>query len=106
MQTSSGAVACQLLDALQPGVVNMNKVIPQCSSLDWPEIFLLLTYPSYCAVLQDPAIERRASWRLQVDFNAATEYDAVNNYKVLQAAFTKMGIDKAGHVPLPACSPT
>lgn len=25
-QTSSGAVACQLLDALQPGVVNMNKV--------------------------------------------------------------------------------
>ncbi|CAL5224389.1 g7070 [Coccomyxa viridis] len=53
-QTSSGAVACQLLDALQPGVVNMNKV----------------------------------------DFNAATEYDAVNNYKVLQAAFTKMGINK------------
>lgn len=26
LQTSSGAVACQLLDALQPGVVNMNKV--------------------------------------------------------------------------------
>lgn len=36
---------------------------------------------------------------LQVDFNAATEYDAMNNYKVLQAAFAKMGIDKASHLP-------
>ena len=35
---------------------------------------------------------------LQVDFNAATEYDAVNNYKVLQAAFTKMGIDKVSYL--------
>lgn len=35
----------------------------------------------------------------QVDFNAATEYDAMNNYKVLQAAFAKMGIDKASHLP-------
>ena len=41
---------------------------------------------------------------LQVDFNAATEYDAVNNYKVLQAAFTKMGIDKVGY--LYPCSST
>ena len=37
---------------------------------------------------------------MQVDFNAATEYDAVNNYKVLQAAFTKMGINKVLHLPL------
>ena len=37
---------------------------------------------------------------MQVDFNAATEYDAVNNYKVLQAAFTKMGINKVPHLPL------
>ena len=33
-----------------------------------------------------------------MDFNAATEYDAVNNYKVLQAAFTKMGIDKVSYL--------
>lgn len=37
---------------------------------------------------------------MQVDFNAATEYDAVSNYKVLQAAFTKMGIDKVIDVHL------
>ncbi|BDA48444.1 Microtubule-associated protein RP/EB family member 3 [Coccomyxa sp. Obi] len=53
-QTSTGAVACQLLDALHPGVVNISKV----------------------------------------DFNAKTEYDSVNNYKVLQAAFLKVGVDK------------
>ena len=35
-----------------------------------------------------------------MDFNAATEYDAVNNYKVLQAAFTKMGINKVSYLPL------
>ncbi|KAK9917549.1 hypothetical protein WJX75_005668 [Coccomyxa subellipsoidea] len=53
-QTSSGAVACQLVDALHPGTINMSKV----------------------------------------DYNAKTEYDAVNNYKVLQAAFLKLGVDK------------
>lgn len=31
---------------------------------------------------------------MQVDYNAKTEYDAVNNYKVLQAAFLKLGVDK------------
>jgi hypothetical protein len=31
---------------------------------------------------------------VQVDYNAKTEYDAVNNYKVLQAAFLKLGVDK------------
>ncbi len=35
-----------------------------------------------------------------MDFNAATEYDAVSNYKVLQAAFTKMGINKVSYLPL------
>lgn len=32
--------------------------------------------------------------RAQVDFVAKTEYDMVNNYKVLQAGFLKVGIDK------------
>eukprot|EP00884_Botryococcus_braunii_P012977 jgi/Botrbrau1/21680/Bobra.43_1s0077.1 len=54
-QTATGAVACQLLDALHPGSVNLSKV----------------------------------------DFNAKNEYDFINNYKVLQAAFTKLNINKS-----------
>lgn len=30
----------------------------------------------------------------KVDFNSRSEYDSINNYKALQAAFTKAGIDK------------
>lgn len=53
-QTASGAIACQLLDALHPGCVALGKV----------------------------------------DFNAKNDYEYINNYKILQAAFTKLGIDK------------
>jgi len=53
-QTSTGAVACQLLDAMQQGSVSMAKV----------------------------------------DYNATDEYNAINNYKVLQAGFNKLKIDK------------
>ncbi|KAL3131145.1 hypothetical protein ABBQ38_000450 [Trebouxia sp. C0009 RCD-2024] len=53
-QTASGAVACQLLDALHPGCVALAKV----------------------------------------DFNAKNDYEYINNYKILQAAFAKLGIDK------------
>ena len=38
----------------------------------------------------------------QVDFNAKNDYEYINNYKILQAAFTKLGIDKVGICNPPA----
>lgn len=39
----------------------------------------------------------------QVDYAAKTEYDMVNNYKVLQAGLTKAGVDKVRTAPHPHC---
>ncbi len=53
-QTASGAVACQIIDAIYPGTVNMHRV----------------------------------NWK------ATQEYEFINNYKVLQQAFSKHKISK------------
>lgn len=44
--------------------------------------------------------------QLQVDFNAKNDYDMINNYKVLQDVFNKLGVEKvcAGRIKnLPLC---
>ncbi|CAG9463854.1 unnamed protein product [Pedinophyceae sp. YPF-701] len=53
-ETCSGAVACQMVDAVKPGAVRMDKV----------------------------------------NFTAKSEYEYINNYKELQKAFDKLGLDK------------
>ena len=139
MQTASGAVACQLVDALHPGTVALHKVLawrsnrachwlkPLCcihkQCCDWMMAFrkckgcflagtgaaligvsrhavghtLFMPGGSCPTLLQ--TLQKIRWWTaccgcLQVDFNASKEYEMIVNYKVLQAAFTKNGIDK------------
>ena len=80
-QTCTGAVACQLMDCLHPGSVNMKKVRglpgarPFCQTPRTP-------------LKPPPALAR------QVDFNAKNEYEYIGNYKALQEAFNRAGVKK------------
>ena len=79
VQTASGAVACQLLDALHPGTVAINKArLKTCCTINPHQALLLILMLRL----------------LQVDFNAKHDYEFIHNYKVLQAAFNRIGIDK------------
>jgi len=49
-----------------------------------------ISIPAHCR----STISQRLLSRLQVDYNATDEYNAINNYKVLQAGFNKLKIDK------------
>lgn len=39
---------------------------------------------------------------MQVDFNAKNEYDMINNYKVMQDVFNKLGVEKVRASGAPA----
>eukprot|EP00887_Chlorella_sp_A99_P001851 scaffold19.g1851.t1 len=67
--TCNGAVACQLMDCLHPGSINMKKAGAGCPASGQP--------------------------LAAVDFNVKNDYEFDKNYKELQLAFTKAGISRA-----------
>lgn len=88
-QAASGAVQCQMLDMTYPGVVPMHKVTVKCPVT----IFCCMRYHFFNLFI----IIVEEFWLfclLQVNFDAKTEYDMIQNYKVLQDVFNKLKIEK------------
>lgn len=86
-QAASGAVQCQMIDMTYPGVVPMHKVaIPIFLQENNIVLFLINASSGF-------VISKNYYW-MQVNFDARTEYDMIQNYKVLQEVFNKLKIDK------------
>ena len=66
----TGAAYCQFMDMLFPGSIQIKKVIT---------IHIFLTFDVISS---------------QVKFNTKQEHEYINNFKVLQASFKKMSVDK------------
>ena len=66
----TGAAYCQFMDMLFPGSIQIKKVIV---------IHIFLTFNVISS---------------QVKFNTKQEHEYINNFKVLQASFKKMSVDK------------
>lgn len=101
MQTHNGAVACQIIDALHPNVVPMSKVLVRfelCSkpgSCMWPDRLTFQLHTNHVAGPCCGHILLVVKLGLvQVKFNASTEYDMIQNYKVLQNVFNKLNLTK------------
>ncbi|EAY95759.1 hypothetical protein OsI_17634 [Oryza sativa Indica Group] len=68
-EAASGAVQCQLMDMVHPwGGANAQGALGGSDAL--------------------------LSWGLQVNFDAKTEYDMIQNYKILQDVFNKLRLSK------------
>lgn len=84
-QVASGAVQCQMMDVTHQGVVPMHKVVVTLLCFNFLLCYFVIFYLFFNFVM----------WvLLQVNFDAKTEYDKIQNYKVLQDVFNKLKIDK------------
>jgi microtubule-associated protein, RP/EB family len=98
LQAASGAVQCQLMDMVHPGVVPMHKVHFQASSFQFAWA-CSICFSVWCWVAR--LIETSAlSLLSQVNFDAKAEYDMIQNYKILQDVFNKLRLSKV--LPLSA----
>lgn len=69
---------------------------PCCGAIGPPAVVPLKassSSPAVHVILSDVALTHMPA-AAQVDFNAKGEYEYINNYKVLQAAFIKLDIDR------------